>query len=397
MFRVSFIIALIFGVLVTACTSPKPNGTAQPSFPMATQLDLEIGARKVVRLSQPQSSVGAGPQITSVDILPGRGMNIYQIRAYLPGKGAVDLFAAPPLDEARNLMNNGLGDEYGNQSFKIGGAILVPFANRIRGKLSADGTVIGTTILGKRVILNANWKGKLPKAEPHAMHGLLLGRAMDSVLTQANRDQASVTATLDAGDFGSQWLSKTALTITATLRRTSFLIAVTAKNTGNEDLPVGVGWHPYFVFPSGDRTQARLHIAAKERALVNNYDDVFPTGNVAPVTGTPYNFSVAGGATLGDLFLDDCFVGLEKDAEGHAIAEIIDPAAHYGIRVKGISPEISAFQVYAPVDKAFVALEPQFNWADPYNRIWKGKNTGMVVLKPGESVTYGVELELFMP
>jgi len=34
-------------------------------------------------------------------------------------------------------MIGGAGDEYGTQSFKMGGAILAPFANRIRGKLSA--------------------------------------------------------------------------------------------------------------------------------------------------------------------------------------------------------------------------------------------------------------------
>ncbi len=79
------------------------------------------------------------------------------------------------------------------------------------------------------------------------------------------------------------------------------------------------------------------------------------------------------------------------------MAGITDPAAHYGVRVKAFSPEISAFQVYAPVEKPFVAVEPQFNWADPYNPIWKGKNTGMAVLKPEQSVTYALELELFVP
>jgi len=54
-------------------------------------------------------------------------------------------------------------------------------------------------------------------------------------------------------------------------------------------------------------------------------------------------------------------------------------------------------QVYAPLDKSFVALEPQFNLNDPFGKEWKGIDTKMVTLKPGESVTWKVRLELFFP
>ena len=85
------------------------------------------------------------------------------------------------------------------------------------------------------------------------------------------------------------------------------------------------------------------------------------------------------------------------DEQGRLISEIIDPAAKYGVRIKAVSPEVSAVQVYAPLDKSFVVFEPQTNYADPYNPAWKDRKTGMKVLKPGESVSYKVELELFVP
>ena len=161
---------------------------------------------------------------------------------------------------------------------------------------------------------------------------------------------------------------------------------------------MGIGWHPYFALPSGNRAQARVHLPATERAIVNNYDDVFPTGRIVPVRNTPYDFTAPGGAPLNQLFLDDCFLNLQRSPDGRAVAEIIDPAAKYGIRVTAISPQVSAFQVYAPPDRQMVVLEPQFNLADPYSRIWRGKvNTGMVTLKPGASVTYAVQMELFAP
>jgi aldose 1-epimerase len=354
------------------------------SGPVARQDEFEIGGRNVVTLTQPVADP-ARPQIVSVQILPGRGMNIFQIRANLPGKGIVELIASPPLEQARIDL---AADNFGNASFSMGGAILVPFANRIRGKLTGDS--IETNINGKTVHLPANWKGKNAGAERHAMHGLILASPMDTVKVSSAGDQATVTATLNAGDFVGHWPSKTDLTIAATLKRDSFGFTVTAKNVGNQDLPIGVGWHPYFAFPSGQRAQARVKIPAKQRALVNNYDDVFPTGELVPV-GDFFN------APLGDRYVDDCFVDLERGADGSAAAEIIDPAAHYGLRVSALSPGISAFQMYAPPDKAYVAIEPQFNWADPYNAIWKGRDTGMKVLKPGESVAYSVRLEMFVP
>jgi len=363
----------------------------------AARIQPEAGGLPAVSLTRQQQG-DAQPQILNVEVLPGRGMNIYQVRAFLPGRGIVDLFGSPSLERAAKAMNGGPEDFMGNQSFMVGGAILAPYANRIRGKLSPDGRTIAVQMLGKEVRLPANWKGKNPGAEPHAMHGLIMDRPFQGVRLSAGAKRAAVTASYDAGDFGGHWLSKTRLTVTTTLDRGGFELAVTAKNVGQEPEPMGIGWHPYFVFRSGDRRQARIHIPAKVRAMVNNYDDVFPTGQIVPLAGTPFDFSPSGGAALNQTFVDDCFFELRKDAAGRAVAEIIDPAARYGLRVIGISPEIRAFQMYAPPDRSLVALEPQFNLAEPFSGIYPaGTDTGMVTLQPGQSVTYRVRLEMFVP
>jgi aldose 1-epimerase len=318
------------------------------------------------------------------------------VKAYLPGKGVIDMLFAPPLDQAAQAMSGAGEDQFGNGSFRAGRAILAPFANRIRGKLSADKKTITTTILGKTVSLPANFQGKKPHAEIHSIHGLILNRAMDDVTLHSGDDEASVDGTLDAGDFGGHWLSKSNVDIKATLNNEGFGFTVTVKNTGTDDEPVGIGWHPYFAFPSGQREQARLEIPARKLVAVNNYDDVFPTGKLVPMSGK-YAFNKSGGLALEKNFYDDCFVDLDREGSGRVTAQIIDPAAKYGLRVIGLSPQISAFQAYAPPDKSFVAFEPQFNWGDPFGKEWKGQNTGMVILKPGESVTYSVQLQLFVP
>jgi aldose 1-epimerase len=364
----------------------------EPAF-SAGELPVSAGGRPAVFLRHARSADKTQPQILEAQILPGRGMNTYQLRAYLPGKGDIDVLVSPPIEQGVAALTDA------NASFKLGGAILVPFANRIRGKLSPDGQTIETTIAGQTVHIPANWQGKNAGAEKHAIHGLILARQMDDVKTAADAQQASVTGTLHAGDFDGHWLSKTDLTIAASLTKSAFGFTVDAKNVGDSPMPIGIGWHPYFTLPSGNRQQVRLHIPAKMRALANNYDDVFPTGDLTPVEGSAYDFAGASGAPLNQLFLDDCFTALERDAAGHAATTIVDPAAKYGVRITALAPQIKAFQAYAPLDKTFVAIEPQFNLGDPFSPFWQKSHTdsGMVVLNPGESVQYAVQVELFVP
>jgi len=53
--------------------------------------------------------------------------------------------------------------------------------------------------------------------------------------------------------------------------------------------------------------------------------------------------------------------------------------------------------MYAPPDKSFVAIEHQYNFADPFGKEWSGMDTSMVTLKPGESTNWHVRLRLFVP
>jgi len=123
---------------------------------------------------------------------------------------------------------------------------------------------------------------------------------------------------------------------------------------------------------------------------------VFPTGNVTSVKGTPDDFTAPEGKVIGNALYDDSFSGLVH-TKGQIVVSLIDPAAHYGLHIEGLSPEIKTVQFYAPKDKPFVALEEQFNFGDPFSRVWKGRDTGMVTLSPGQSTTWHVRLQLFTP
>ena len=384
-------------LMLSPCARTQETHPARGSSNVTIQKDSpEIGGEAPVTITRSRTGNGSKPEFLSATVLPGRAMNLFAITAYLPGKGDIQVIHSPSLAEAAKVLG-GPDDADGTKNFSFGGAFLVPFANRIVGPLSADKKTVSSSWDGHPFTLPANWKGKQPQAIPHAIHGLMFASKAVSVSEDKTADGGSVTGLIHGGDFGGLWFSKTDVHITVALSGEAVIATVQATNVGDKPEPVGIGWHPYFNLPSGDRSQVRVQEPGDMLAQVNNYDDVFVTGKLQPVAGTPYAFNVPGGKALGKMFLDDHWVNLKKNAAGHSVSEIIDPAAKYGLRITALSSHINAVQVYAPVDQNFVALEPQFNLNDPFGKEWKGRDTGMVTLAPGQSVTWKVRLELFIP
>jgi len=362
--------------------------------PAGAQDVTEIGGEKIVTLTRTPTST-TKPEFTSVTVLPGRGMEILQITANFPGKGSINVLASPSLAEAKKMLDVD-DDDNGDLGYRMGSAFLVPYPNRIRGKLSADGKTLTTEWQGHTITLPANNIGSKPGAERHAMHGLILKSKTDAVEVNKIPGGEEVAGVIHAGDFGGHWLSKTQLVVTISLTAEAVDATIEARNVGTEDEPMAIGWHPYMNLPSGDRTQARVRIPADKLAEVDGYDNVFPTGKILPVEGTRYDMRSAGGIALGTNFYDDNWSHI--DWQGHAATvQVLDPAVHYGVDIIGLSPGIKTIQLYAPPTKQFVAIEHQFNFADPFGKEWGGMDTGMVTLKPGQSTKWHVRLHVYVP
>ncbi|MFL5297781.1 MAG: aldose 1-epimerase [Phenylobacterium sp.] len=349
---------------------------------------LQIGGAPLVtlRADRPSESIG----FVEAQVLPGRGMMLLQAKLRLPSGEAVDAIVAPEPQQAARKLDGGPDDFAGNAAFSFGGAVLAPYANRIRGRPLDASREIETEVAGDKVRLPRNWGGKAAGAEQYAMHGLIL----DAAVTWRQDAPEHVSAWLDAGDFGGRWPGRTRLEFEWRLGGGALALRVRAQNVGDKPVPIGIGWHPYFRLPSGRRAQARLRLAAASRVLVDNYDEVLPTGAVEAVSGTAYDFSVDGGRPLGEQYLDDCFTDLRRQ-DGQSVCEVIDPAAGVGLRITSSSPRVRAFQVYAPPEQAFVVVEPQFNLADPFGPEWAGRETGMVMVPPGGSASYDAKVTAF--
>lgn len=386
------------GTLLICCGILFIGMSASPLYPGRDETStLEIGGAPIVKLTRPTPKQADKPQFVEATILPGEGMNVFQVKAAWPGTGVIDILHSPGLSDAKRQLESDK-NQFGNLAFSFGGAILLPFANRIRGEVSPDKKTISAEIAGRDLQLPANWKGKESGAEVHAIHGFIYATPFEEVKTVSDAPESSVSANLHAGNFDGHWPSLTDVSVKIVLKDSAFDIDVMAKNVGKEALPMAIGMHPYFVIPSGDRQQARLKLSAETRALANNYDDVFPTGKLQAVKGSAYDFTANTGAALGKLYLDDCFTDLRRNPNGSAVIEMIDPAAHYGLRITTLSERIHSVQVYAPPEHDFIAIEPQFNLADPFDKkVWGTRDTGIDYLAPGASANWHIRLELFVP
>ena len=130
--------------VLTAKLDPQVVVPQYPSGP---------GGQDVLRLSRTASSIGEDPEFLSVTLLPGRGMNVFQIMALVPGRGDVPLLASPSLASAASLLNGQGVDSSGTNSTALGGALLLPWARRLTGApVSSDAST---------PLLQTEWQGQM--------------------------------------------------------------------------------------------------------------------------------------------------------------------------------------------------------------------------------------------
>jgi galactose mutarotase-like enzyme len=376
---------LAAGILILAFHAAMAQAQSMPAT--ATKDSEQTGSLKTVTLRRARTALEDRAQFISVTLLPGRGMDMFQATADLPGHGETPLIGSPSLEEAARRMNDPETDSWGYVSYGMGGAFLLPWASRMSGEVSPDHSTVSTDWHGHRLTERLNSGGK------YAVHGLLHRTNIEDLKTRTTADGQTVTGLLHAGDFGGRWLSLTDVRFTISLTAAAVDLKIEATNVGHVQEPMAIGWHPYFALPSHDRSQARLHVAADLYAETVPSDGL-TTGVLRPVAGSPFDFRKAEGAPLAAAPMNVNFSNLDRRG---CVARLSDPASAYGLCIRLLSPAIHTIQVYSPSGASFVAIEPQFNFPDPFGQEWKGMDTGLVTLEPGQSAVWHVRLELFRP
>jgi aldose 1-epimerase len=403
----------LLDALVLFCGLGLPSAAAAGQALKPALKEPLIGGMPPLRLERKATSNGARREFTSITLLPGRGLNTFQITANLPGKGETELLRSPSLDEAAQKLTGQGDDAFGNLNHSFGGAFLIPFTSRAGGELSADKRLVNVVWHGKTIHLPNDYLGH------YSVHGLLNMMKAEDLHVRNTHDGQTLTAVIHAGDFNGNWLSKTDVHFRIALTGDAVDIQVTATNVGDEPEPMGMGWHPFLRIVSGDRAQARVHLPADLYGVVDTIDGR-PTGELKPVEGTPKDYRSPLGATMPDASTSINFSKLTRTGlarteltqtgltqtgltstggspGGSIDAWLADPASNYAIRVRGLSPEIRTLHLWSAKGDTFCAIEEQYNYMDAFGAEWKGMDTGLVTLKPHASTSWHVRLELFDP
>lgn len=357
--------------------------------PVAEALPLGPGGQDPIRLSRSATTIGKEAELISATFLPGRGMNIFQVTALIPGHGEVPLMFSPALASAATLLNGQDEDANGSASTSMGGAILAPWAQSLTGTPTGTPGMLQTDWDGHRLTFPA-----VNSQSQMSVEGLLLNRGADIVKSDVLPDGQSALAVFHAGDFGGNWASTVEVTVQAQLTSHDLDLTVTATNIGQQPAPFGIGWHPFFAIPSGDRSDALLTLPSKTIMEVDRRTGL-PTGRTVSVNTSANDFSRPGGTKLGVDGLNETYTNLESGVGSGPVAVLSDPAYNYRLSVLPFTANVTNLHVISPGDKPWISIGPNTNLDDPFGPEWKTpQDAGMVMLAPGATLRWKVRIEI---
>lgn len=361
-----------------------------PSQPEATA-STGPGGEDVIRLFRTPDAVGGEPEFTSALLLPGRGMNLLQLTALVPGHGEIPLLMSPPLADATTMLTGSGPDANGALSATMGSAFLVPWAGRLAGRPSSNPGILQTLWLGQHITFPPSAPGS-----SLSTLGLLLDRGADSIHNDALVGGQSVEAIFHPGTFSGNWPANGSVHVQAELTGRAVNLTVTVQNTGATPMPAGIGWLPYLSIASHDRPHALLTVPSTTKLEISKSTGI-PTGRMTSVVGTPMDFSRSRGTALGHQAIDDTFVHLTMSVlASNPVLELRDTAWGYGVRITPLTANIKALRVIAPSDKPWVAVGVYTNFDDALGSEWDtAEGSGIVTLQPGDSLQWKVRMEVF--
>lgn len=292
-------------------------------------------------------------------VLPSVGNNCVSYRMTVKGRD-IELFHAAP--DPDTLLGRPSG---------YGIPILFPWPNRIEeGRFTFEGRDVSL---------------ETPEPGAHLLHGFVLSRPWE-VIDSGFDESAWVTSRFKSAEFediGRQWPYPFEATCTYRLREGRLAVEFQGTNTGQENMPCGLGFHPYFGLPleeTGDRGACTVQVPASGYWPLR--EDNIPTGEVRLVDG---DYDLRELTALGGRYYDDVWTDVSFSADGWSQCRFEDPGAGVRIDVEA-DGGFREWVFYAPDNRPVVCFEPYTCTTDAFNLATRGVEGGMIVLEPGESL-----------
>ena len=245
---------------------------------------------------------------------------------------------------------------------------LGPWANRL------DGDEYWAN--GKKYLLNPNLGNVGRDGNRKPIHGVL-GFSKAWKLAEAKADAASAWSTSKLEfwrhtEMMAQFPFPHTLTMTHRLRDGKLEVETEIENHGNDPMPVGIGYHPYFQLHDTHRDEWHVHFAARDHMVLS--PQLIPTGEAKPVE-FPDPYSLSAGV------LDDVFGGLVRDADG--LARFTVEGGRERITV-AYGPKYTTAVVYAPRGQDFICFEPMAAITNGFNLAHDGLYKELQSVAPGQ-------------
>lgn len=292
-----------------------------------------------------------------------------------------------PLSDASPVIERSLGDWRLAVAPDLGGAVarltwrgrdvLRPLPTGARDVLAAG--CFPLTPYANRIALGRfDWRGRkvqlpvLPQFAPHALHGDGWRSAWrDESASDAGGAAGSIILSHRSDDSGWPWPYEARQTFE--LSDDGLRIGLAVTNIGDEDMPAGLGLHPYFPITP----QTRLELDAPSvwvgepgaiPQAVRRAADVYDWADGPTVMGAP--------------FVDHCYVGWSGSAR------LIEPDRIVTITA---SPNARWAHVFAPPGQDFCCVEPVTHRPDAINAP-ADEDSGLAVLAAGQTVSMSLSV-----
>jgi aldose 1-epimerase len=323
----------------------------------------------------------------SVEESTFKGANIYILKDSKVGLRAT--FLPEMGSQLISLYSEEVGIEFikGPESLEdrttsIGFPILMP-PNRIKnGRF---------TFNDREYILDINERGR----ENH-IHGFVHNKSWKVKDVGANIGGAwieTVILSTDEADITRQFPHDFELSMKYLLRDGALDITSRCANKGEDAMPFGIGFHPYFKVPlseSSSKSMCSLKVPANK---VWELEECIPTGRLIDLNGAPKDLRE--GASLEGMLLDDVYTDLEPKGDGSTCL-YIDEGAKVGLRFTA-DAQFLHWVVYSgkTLDSDFICFEP-YTWVtNAPNLHMSPRITGFRVLEPGEEFIGEMKLSFF--
>ncbi len=345
------------------------------------------GGADPIFLRRVESAGSNLPEFLSVTMVPGLGMGVLQITASVPDRGEMPLLFAPSV---ASLANDAAGPKVGAND--LHGSFEVPWSGNLNGPISPLGTSLTTAWHGRAISVP---REATERSGSGAEGGLLMVQPADATRTIPDVNPLSAVGEFHATDFDEHWPSKTNVSVSAQLNARSIDLTVSAKNVGDQPEPMGIGWHPRFLIPGGNRQEIDLRLPMGENMDYSDKGRITPSGKVGSAAETTSRFQ-GHRAILGAQSLDTTLVHMKPALMDAGLGvELRNPTAGFGLRVSAMSTSIRAIRVVSPSGSDYVSIGMQTNYDDPTGKQWSDSETPITNLLPGQTIEWKVRLEIF--